>query len=71
MSNSNSTDTSKTGTDTSKPTGQAPFVKQGESQNDAKPKVEDPKPNTDVDRQATTGESKQPATDDSAGKSLR
>ena len=64
MNNSNSTDTSK-------PTGQAPFVQKGESQNEAQPaKVEEPKPGTDTDRQVT-GEVKQPASDDAKGTSLR
>ena len=64
MNNSNSTDTSK-------PTGQTPFVKKVEGQNDAQPaKVEDPKPSTDTDRQVT-GEAKQPTSDDAKGTSLR
>jgi hypothetical protein len=65
MNNSNSN------IDTSKPTGQAPFVQKGESQNEAQPaKVEEPKPGTDTDRQVT-GESKLPASDDAKGTSLR
>ena len=63
MNNTNSTDTSKTANP------QTPFEKKGEA-NVAQPaKVEEPKPNSDTDRQAT-GDQKQP-TDDATGKSLR
>ncbi|UHQ20208.1 hypothetical protein LVB87_03330 [Lysobacter sp. KIS68-7] len=59
MNNSNSTDTGK----------QSSFEKKGESTISPPAKVEEPKPNTDTDRQVT-GDPKQP-TDDAAGKSLR
>jgi hypothetical protein len=58
MNNPNSTDSGKTN---GQPT---PFVKKGESNNDAQPaKVEEPTPSPDT--------AKEPAADDAAGKSLR
>ena len=59
MSNTHSTDASKTKTTPQ----QTPFVKKGET-HDAQPaKVEAPKPSTDTDRQAV-GQPKQPMVDD-------